>query len=178
MKEKEQVHKHECGDNCSCGHNHNHEHNVGVGYYLSPIGFIEVKTDFNFITSISFVKSEQERVETYAVIDAIKQIDEYFKGTRKVFNLKIALAGTPFQKEVYKALLKIPFGKTMSYKDVAAMIGDPKAARAIGNANNKNQVLLAIPCHRVTAKGEKLSGTKEWKQKQKWLIEHEKSLSE
>lgn len=176
MMDKKQQHDDECGENCSCGHNHNHEHNVGVGYYLSPIGFIEVKTDFNFITSIGFVKSEEKQVETEAVVDTIKQLDEYFKGTRKTLNLKIALSGTTFQKEVYKSLLKIPYGKTMSYKDVAAMMGDPKSARAVGNANNKNKVLLAIPCHRVTTKSGRLSGTKEWKQKQAWLIEHEKKF--
>lgn len=174
MKDKKREHNHECGENCSCGHNHSHEHNIGIGYYLSPIGFVEVKTDFNFITSISFAKSEEKQIETEAVLDAIKQIDEYFKGERKTFNLKIALSGTPFQKEVYKSLLKIPYGKTMSYQDVAVMIGDPKAARAVGNANNKNTALLAIPCHRVTKKDGKFSGTKEWRQKQQWLIDHEK----
>ena len=105
----------------------------------------------------------------------IKQIDEYFNGIRKTFNLKLALSGTPFQKKVYMALLKMPYGTTVSYQDIAAMIGDPKSARAVGNANNKNNILLAFPCHRVTTQTGKLSGTKEWQKKQAWLIEHEKN---
>jgi methylated-DNA-[protein]-cysteine S-methyltransferase len=111
------------------------------------------------------------------VLDTIKQLDEYFKGIRKILNLKLALQGTPFQRKVYISLLNIPYGKTMSYKDIAAMVKDPKAARAVGSANNKNNILIAIPCHRVTRKDGKLSGTKEWQQKQQWLINFEKSNS-
>jgi len=167
-------HKHDHKHDENCGCEHNHEKNLGIGYYLSPIGFIEVKTNFNFVTNIGFVKNEETAVETQAVLDAIKQLDEYFRGIRKTLNLKLALQGTPFQRKVYISLLNIPYGKTMSYRDIAAMLGDPKLARAVGNANNRNSILIAIPCHRVTRKNGKLSGTKEWQQKQQWLIDHEK----
>lgn len=170
---------HEHTKDCGCGHDHSHKHEkeIGVAYYLSPIGFIEVITNFDYVVSIQFVSEQLHKaVETPAVIDAIKQIDEYFNKKRKIFNLKLPLMGTDYQKKVYRALVSIPFGTTLSYGDVGAMIGDPKAGRAVGNANNKNKLLLAIPCHRVTTKSGKLSGTKDWKEKQLWLINHEKTF--
>ncbi|MDC7126561.1 MAG: methylated-DNA--[protein]-cysteine S-methyltransferase, partial [Spirochaetales bacterium] len=90
--------------------------------------------------------------------EAKKQIIEYFEGTRKVFNLKLSPEGTDFQKKVWKALLDIPYGETRSYQDIAKNIGNPKACRAIGNANNKNPIPLIIPCHRVIGKNGNLVG--------------------
>lgn len=79
----------------------------------------------------------------------IDQISEYFAGKRNSFDLKVDLHGTPFQKRVWLSLMKIPYGQTRSYKDIALEIGIPKAVRAIGGANNRNPVPILVPCHRV-----------------------------
>lgn len=96
--------------------------------------------------------------KTPVIIDAIKQLTEFLDGQRKTFNLKIALKGTTFQKKVWLELLKIPYGKTVSYQDIAVAIGNPKACRAVGMANNKNPIPIFIPCHRVIGKNGCLIG--------------------
>ncbi len=88
----------------------------------------------------------------------VKQLEEYFSGQRKKFDLPLAPEGSAFQKKVWKELLKIPFGKTCSYKDIALKIKQEKACRAVGNANGKNPICLIIPCHRVIASNGTLGG--------------------
>ena len=87
--------------------------------------------------------------ETPLIQQAAAQIAEYLAGARKEFSLPLALHGTDFQKAVWQALQKIPFGETRSYKDIAVMIGRPKAVRAVGMANNRNPISIIVPCHRV-----------------------------
>jgi methylated-DNA-[protein]-cysteine S-methyltransferase len=89
---------------------------------------------------------------------AIEQILEYLAGTREVFDLPLDLRGTPFQCEVWNALLAIPYGESRSYREVADAIGQPKALRAVGSASGANPVALIVPCHRVVATGGKLGG--------------------
>lgn len=108
---------------------------------------------------ISVVSTDGCRcVKTPVIIDAIKQLTEFLDSRRKTFNLKLALKGTPFQKKVWLELLKIPYGKTVSYQDIAVAIGNPKACRAVGMANNKNPIPIFIPCHRVIGKNGCLIG--------------------
>ena len=90
--------------------------------------------------------------------DAIKQIDEYFKGQRREFDLKLVIEGTDFRKKVWKALMDIPYGETKSYSDIAKKINKEKAVRAIGQANKSNLFPIIIPCHRVIGKNNKLVG--------------------
>ncbi len=90
--------------------------------------------------------------------EAAKQITEYLRGERKVFELPISLDGTDFQKKVWEALLFIPYGEVRSYKDIAEYIGQPKACRAVGEANNKNPLMIIVPCHRVIGADKKLVG--------------------
>lgn len=89
---------------------------------------------------------------------AREQLVEYFNGNRQEFDLPLDLIGTDFQKSVWRALLNIPFGKTASYKDIAIRVGNPKATRAIGMANNKNKIPIIIPCHRVIGADGRLVG--------------------
>ena len=89
---------------------------------------------------------------------AFVQVSEYLKGTRKTFNFLYELRGTEFQKKVWNALCKIPYGETRSYKEIANYIGNPKASRAVGMANNKNPITIAVPCHRVIGSSGKLIG--------------------
>lgn len=87
-----------------------------------------------------------------------KQLKAYFRGKLKTFDLPLDGQGTDFQKQVWKQLLEIPYGETVSYADVAEAIGKPKACRAVGNANGKNPITVIVPCHRVIASGGKPGG--------------------
>ena len=99
-----------------------------------------------------------EKAETPLIKKAAAQLDEYFNGKRIVFNLPLKLNGTDFQIDVWKALQNIPFGETRSYGEIAAMIGKPKASRAVGMANNRNPIVIIVPCHRVIGHDGSLTG--------------------
>ena len=90
--------------------------------------------------------------------DYCKQLNEYFEGNRKQFNLSLDIQGTDFQKRVWKALMAIPFGELRSYKQIAAAVGNSNASRAVGMANNKNPLPIVIPCHRVIGSNGSLTG--------------------
>ncbi|MCY9515681.1 methylated-DNA--[protein]-cysteine S-methyltransferase [Paenibacillus apiarius] len=90
--------------------------------------------------------------------EARRQLEEYFAGKRQTFELSLDLQGTSFQKEVWRALMEIPYGETRSYKQVAEAIGNPKAVRAVGGANNRNPISIVVPCHRVIGANGQLVG--------------------
>ncbi len=90
--------------------------------------------------------------------EAVRQLEAYFSGKLKSFDLKLAPEGTEFQKSVWRALCKIPYGETRTYKDIAESIGNPKAYRAVGLANNRNPISIIVPCHRVIGSNGKLTG--------------------
>jgi methylated-DNA-[protein]-cysteine S-methyltransferase len=96
----------------------------------------------------NFLKTKK-KLDQGALADIKEQLNEYFNGLRPTFECELDLIGTPFQKKVWHALLDIPYGEVRSYKDIAQKIGSPKAVRAVGAANNKNNIPLIIPCHRV-----------------------------
>jgi methylated-DNA-[protein]-cysteine S-methyltransferase len=108
----------------------------------------------NYFKTQSDIEESKEKV----LVETKKQLDEYFKGKRKKFEIPMQLEGTPFQIQAWKTLLKIPFGKTVSYKEQAQMAGKTKAIRAIGSANGCNQIPIIIPCHRVVASDGGLGG--------------------
>jgi methylated-DNA-[protein]-cysteine S-methyltransferase len=101
------------------------------------------------------------------------QLDEYFSGKRKTFNLPLAQPGTPFQQKVWELLYMIPFGKTISYHQLAMQYGDLKAIRAVASANGKNNLAIIIPCHRVIGSNRSLTGYAGGLWRKKWLLEHE-----
>ena len=128
-------------------------------YYKSPIGILEIELKNDTIQRLRVVEScskISERTGYFA--EVAKQLDEYFAGKRTKFELNISPNGTEFQKKVWVELLKIPYGKTKSYQEIADAIGKPSAQRAVGSACNKNPILLIIPCHRVISKTGKLTG--------------------
>lgn len=96
--------------------------------------------------------------ETILIKETAKQLNEYFKGKRKEFDLPLNIEGTPFQIKVWQALQKIPYGQTRSYKEIAEAINSPKAYRAVGMANNRNRIMIVIPCHRVIGSNNNLVG--------------------
>lgn len=101
---------------------------------------------------------EREDARHPLLREAARQLAEYFAGKRRTFTVKLNMTGTPFQKKVWKALLKIPFGQTRSYAEIAHSIGHPKAVRAVGAANGRNPVSIIAPCHRVIGSNGKLTG--------------------
>ena len=103
-------------------------------------------------------------------------MNEYFSGERKKFDLPLYFEGTEFQKSVWNELRKIPYGTTVSYKDIAEGINNEKAVRAVGNANNKNKIMIIVPCHRVIGKNGKLVGFAGGLDKKEFLLEHEKKF--
>ncbi len=106
-----------------------------------------------------------------------KELGEYFKGKRKSFSVKLLMPGSAFNISVWNELLKIPFGSTVSYIDQAEALGNPKAVRAVANANGKNRIAIVIPCHRVIGSGGELTGYGGGLTRKKWLLEHERKFS-
>lgn len=143
-------------------------------YYESPIGKLVIVHNDRGITNLYLAHLLQIenaiQEETDLIKEAVKQLDEYFNGLRQSFDLPLALAGTHFQQKVWQALRNIPCGKTYSYKQIAEQIGSPKASRAIGMANNKNPILLLIPCHRVIGANGKLIGFAAGLEMKKYLL--------
>lgn len=128
-------------------------------YYKSPIGILEISLGYNVVLGLKVVKNYVKNAEpTDFFTNVATQLDEYFAGSRKHFNLQIQPEGTEFQIKVWDELIKIPYGETKSYQEIAEIIGKPNAQRAVGSACNKNPILLIIPCHRVIAKSGKLTG--------------------
>jgi methylated-DNA-[protein]-cysteine S-methyltransferase len=107
---------------------------------------------------------------------AAVQLGEYFAGTRRVFDLDLDPAGTDFQLRAWQALRGIPYGRTLSYGEQAAELGDPGAARAVGAANGRNPLSIVVPCHRVVAASGALTGFAGGIDTKKWLLDHEQAV--
>ena len=130
-------------------------------YYNSPIGTIKLICSKEYLQEMQFVEEKGENPKIYPqIISTCKEeLDAYFSGKLEKFTIPLEfIRGTDFQIEVWKALQSIPYGETRSYKDIATMIGNPKAVRAVGGANNKNPIGIVIPCHRVIGSSGKLVG--------------------
>ncbi|WP_026882048.1 methylated-DNA--[protein]-cysteine S-methyltransferase [Clostridium akagii] len=148
-----------------------------TAYYESPIGTIKIIGSDLGIEALEFLESKQEKNGktnlNENMILCLKELDEYFTKHRKMFTVKLSINGTDFQRRVWDELLKIPYGEVKSYKDVANEIGNPKAVRAVGGANNKNKIPIIIPCHRVIGINGKLVGYAGGIDKKKYLLELE-----
>ena len=120
----------------------------------------------------SFTDGYDETIET-----TINQIDEYLAGQRKVFDLPIKLVGTPFQQAVWNELLKIPYGETQSYHELATSLGDTKAIRAVAAANGANTIAMVIPCHRIIGSNGELTGYAGGLEAKRFLLELEQGDS-
>lgn len=106
---------------------------------------------------------------------ARQQLDEYFQGIRKSFELPVESTGTNFQKAVWNSLKNIPYGETRSYGDIGTLINKPKAYRAVGSANGRNSIMIIVPCHRVIAADGSISGYAGGKEAKRWLLQHEQN---
>ncbi len=147
-------------------------------FYESPIGKIKITCNEEFLLSVSFVN--ETSINKICKANKIcrktqRQLAEYFLGKRKKFNLPIKLLGTKFQISVWGKLLEIPYGKTVSYSELAKLIGKPKATRAVGLANKTNKIAIIIPCHRVIGKNGKLTGYASGIWRKEFLLDLEKN---
>lgn len=124
----------------------------------SPIGYLTVTAHGDVITSIAFGGTAETAPATALLCEAKHQLEEYFAGRRRVFDLPLSPHGTAFQRRVWAALEAIPYGETRTYAQIAAAIGKPKACRAVGMANHCNPLPIVIPCHRVIGSGGQLTG--------------------
>lgn len=127
-------------------------------FYKTIIGNIAISSSDDFVVAIKFLKEAADSIvardstvfkETTTIKDTHRQLEEYLHGKRKNFDIKMKQNGTDFQQKIWKALMDIPYGETCSYKDVAIAVGNPKACRAVGMANNRNNLPILVPCHRV-----------------------------
>lgn len=124
----------------------------------TPIGNIKIEEQDEKITGISYTEERPSYADTHVLKEAQKQLNEYFEGRRKIFNLPLNPAGTEFQHKVWSALKEIPYGGIRTYKQIAEQIGNPSACRAVGMANNKNPIMIVVPCHRVIGSNGALTG--------------------
>ena len=147
-------------------------------YLETPIGTLVVGTQAQELSLLEFVDSPitlsgQEDANNYFLQSVEKQLQEYFIGDRKSFDVPLQYHGTTFQIACWKALEQIPYGKTVSYSDQAHVIGNYRAVRAVANANRQNNIAIIIPCHRVIGKDGTLTGYGGGLWRKKWLLEHE-----
>jgi methylated-DNA-[protein]-cysteine S-methyltransferase len=136
----------------------------------------------DFISEVSFHDNTEKAPSNTRhlppmLIHCIEQLIQYFHGERRVFELPIHQTGTSFQNEVWSLLAMIPFARTISYMELAIRTGDPKATRAVANANGKNNVAIIIPCHRVIGSNKSLVGYGGGLWRKKWLLEHEMKIA-
>ena len=126
----------------------------------SPIGKLWLQEEDGALVRVSFQPdaASQAEEETPLLGQAKQQLAEYFAGQRQAFDLPLRMQGTPFQQKVWAALREIPYGETRSYGQIAAQVGNPKAGRAVGMANNRNPIAIIVPCHRVIGANGSLTG--------------------
>ncbi len=129
-------------------------------YYESPVGILEIEEADNYIIKLSIVEPGNKKPESDSTLlmEAVRQLDEYFLGKRFIFELPLKQSGTPFQLKAWEYLSTIPYGETVSYKEEAETIATIKAVRAVGSANGKNNIAIIVPCHRVINASKKLGG--------------------
>ncbi len=147
----------------------------------SPVGKIEIVGADLGIVSVVFLDTEEVEISENipsALAEVVFKLQQYFKGERRNFSVKLSMKGTDFQKRVWKELQKIAFGKTLSYQQIANQLGDPKVIRAAAAANSKNPISIIIPCHRVIGSDGSLTGYAGGLHRKKWLLEHENPSSQ
>ena len=138
-----------------------------------PCGHLKLTEENGFITACDWTEEAPFPAETALLKKAEKELEEYFKGKRKTFDLPVQPKGTAFEKDVWSVLEKIPYGHLMTYGEIAKEIGRPKASRAVGNACGKNPVCVIIPCHRVVGSNGSLTGYAGGIGRKVKLLEHE-----
>jgi methylated-DNA-[protein]-cysteine S-methyltransferase len=154
-------------------------------HYESPIGRLLLTSDGNALTGL-YMETSRKAQDTGGWLQdgtagplaaALRQLDEYFAGGRRAFDLPLRLEGTAFQQRVWRELCEIPYGETWSYGQLAQRIGNPTGSRAVGLANGRNPVSILVPCHRVIGADGSLTGYGGGLERKRWLLAHEGAIS-
>jgi len=153
-----------------------------TAYYHSPVGLLKISGTEQYISEVSFHDNTEKAGGNKKnlpplLIQCLEQLIQYFNGERRLFDLPLNQEGTTFQKQVWNELTSIPFGRTISYLDLAIKTGDPKATRAVASANGKNNIAIIVPCHRVIGSDKSLVGYGGGLWRKKWLLEHEMKVA-
>lgn len=144
---------------------------------LTVMGWLNITVEDDAVTEISFAdEAINNGVVNDTLILALQEMEEYISGKRKEFTVKLNPAGTSFQQIVWKELLKIPFGKTINYHELAVRLGDEKSIRAAASANGKNPIAIIIPCHRVIGSDGSMTGYAAGIERKSWLLHLEKGV--
>jgi len=153
--------------------------NIFYTTITTPVGYLKLKTNHDSLLTISFtdIQLPSSEFQPFILKETARQILEYFSGTLKIFHLKTEPAGTDFQLKVWNQVLKVEFGETASYLDIALQTGSKNNTRAVGLANGKNPIPIIIPCHRIIGVNGKLTGYAGGIENKRWLLQHEQSLS-
>ncbi|TFH85067.1 methylated-DNA--[protein]-cysteine S-methyltransferase [Billgrantia azerbaijanica] len=152
--------------------------NDALDYYRPPcadaLGLIRIRADGEGLTEVEFVTAEDDAPRPSALTAQAKaQLDEYFAGTRRAFDLPLAPAGTDFQRRVWAALATIPYGETRNYAEIAEQLRCKGGQRAVGAANGRNPIAIVVPCHRVIGSDGRLTGYAGGIGRKQWLLAHE-----
>ncbi len=155
--------------------------NLSSTYYQSPVGFLKISGTPDFISEVTFRDQPPAPEEISSdpapmLVECVEQLIQYFNGQRRVFELPLNQHGTNFQQQTWNLLTAIPFGKTISYMQLAISTGDPKATRAVANANGRNNIAIIVPCHRVIGSNRELTGYAGGLWRKRWLLEHEMKM--
>jgi methylated-DNA-[protein]-cysteine S-methyltransferase len=146
----------------------------GLAYYTSPVGELLIESDADKIITVNFLKdTKRDELRTPVIEQCITELDEYFIEGRKFFTVELDLRGSEFQIKVWNELLTIPYGKTISYEELAIRTGNIKSIRAVGLANGQNPIAIIVPCHRVIGKSGGLVGYGGGLENKEWLLYHE-----
>ncbi len=149
---------------------------LSIAYIETPLGTAELGGDSNglqYVTLLDSKAATETELIPEELQEATSQLSDYFSGKRTSFSLRLSPQGTEFQKKVWHALNQIPFGKTVTYMDMAKKLGDLKVIRAAAAANGKNPIAIIIPCHRVIGSDGSLTGYASGLWRKQWLLEHE-----
>jgi len=139
-------------------------------YLKTPIGLLAVTATDQFVVAVDFTTRRQNNLANDITKQAVRELEEYFTQQRKVFSVPIFCTGTAWQNKVWQKLLAVPYGAVISYQDLAEAVGKPKAARAVGQAVNKNPIAIIVPCHRVLGSRGDLVGYAQGLKKKKQLL--------
>ena len=156
----------------------NEPSDIHVRHFDGPTGKLVISSSNGAVFSVHFVQSGEEMLPesgdlTPEISACISQLGEYFRGERTIFDFPYLQSGTVFQQRVWEELAKLPFGKTISYNQLAAKLGDPKVIRAAASANGRNKLAIIIPCHRVIGSNGDLVGYAGGISNKRWLLQHE-----
>ena len=148
--------------------------------FNTPIGFLTIREEEQKLTELFWeaksVQTMKNELHSDFLYEVYTQVNEYLTGRRKQFDVPLKYQGTQFQQSVWQELQKIPYGETRSYQEIAIGIGNEKAVRAVGQANNKNPIMIIIPCHRVIHKNGDITGFACGLEVKQYLLELEKGM--